>query len=680
MKPISQPRLRTLSLSILLPVIAIALWVSVSRAAPQLRGPVWDGPELDYQPAILRIQPSGRLMIVFERLNPVDQYGTFFVTFSDDAGQTWSTPQQILASVSQKIRHPALVQFGEGAFALFYLKDITGSADYRLFRATSTDGVAWSEQNQLDLGWTTEKLINPSVICEEDGTLTMVYHRLSGPSYLARSTDQGASWDSLKTQVSNANAQLPRLAKRESDSLYLVTYQVGGGDMDIYAKVSADPYNWDVTQAPFSTEFNSHDSQPEVLEDGTFLVAYAQAGEMYFDVYYRTSPDGVQWSDPNQVTSDPLHYDTQPHPLLHGIPGHLILTWSHQKSNDPYVDHDVWIDTDLLLPLQIGQPTMQVAPDLLRPGDSLVYTLTVPNIGEVPFTFSLSDTLPLDATYLPASLEASLGVFSYITGTHSITWTGMISASSQAWLTFQVLTEAILEDGTWITNTARLVDGMGVGQWIQAGARVDGLPPASMVIIPTPGQVLTSTILLVHGNAIDNVSGLRRVMVSLDGEAWQQASGLEAWSFAMADLAQGTHNLRSRAEDSVGWVEDPSSGITFTVDTLPPWLVAFEPLSGSLQVPLTASLVLSFSESMLTDTLVFQVTPDPGGWEVRWDAAGTVVTLYHASFTAGQAYEFQLISATDRAGHPALPVTVWFSTYGWYQVFGPLLFYTYPGR
>jgi hypothetical protein len=272
------------------------------------------------------------------------------VTFSSDKGETWTTPQKILNSTLSQ-RHPALVQVDEKEYLLFFLGFDIVLEDYRIYRASSSDGITWKDHGMIDLGWADKGEINPCVIREADGTLTMTYHRYHGPSYIAQSTDNGVIWDRKKTQVSNSNGALPRLAKRESDGCYLVTYQTGGSTCYVWAKTTIDPYTWPQTATPLSTTANSHDSQPIVLEGGTFLVTYARADVGYFDIHYKTSYDGLNWSDKVQVTSEPSRYDTQPHPLLHGTPGHLILTWSHQEGATPYVDHDVMIDTDLVIPL-----------------------------------------------------------------------------------------------------------------------------------------------------------------------------------------------------------------------------------------------------------------------------------------------------------------------------------------
>lgn len=332
-------------------VLFLPLCFSMSVLGSGLILPVATGPELDYQPALLRVTPSGQLLTVVERRNVGSSTFDLYVSVSGDGGQTWTTPQPALSSAFNE-RHPALVQTGPSAFALFYLLDETGAGAYRIHRATSSDGLTWADQGALNLGWSTSGEINPAVIREANGTLTMTYHRLSGPSYLARSTDQGVTWDTLKTQVSPSAAALPRIAKRESDGRYLVTYQVdpGSGNLDVYAKITTDPYNWSGKQYIVAKTPNSHDSQPIVLEDGRFVVFTAeQQGSDAFDVYYRTSADGKQWSQRVAVTTDPTRYDLQPHPILQGTPGHVMLIWSHQQSSTPYQDHDLWINTDLLI-------------------------------------------------------------------------------------------------------------------------------------------------------------------------------------------------------------------------------------------------------------------------------------------------------------------------------------------
>ncbi len=462
---------RTFSVAAVILLLGLVAATVVWGSAPQFVGPIYDGDELDYQPSIIRVQPDGRLLLVFERLALGNYFGDLYGSHSDDGGESWSVPEAILDSPLNE-RHPALLQLDEDSFILFYLVDETGGGSYRIHRATSSDGLAWTSQGAVDLGWETPGEINPSVIREADGTLTMTYHRLPYPGYshIAQSHDGGVTWDALKTQVSDGDANLPRVAKRESDGLYMVTYQVGSTDLDLFAKVTTDPYDWSGPQIPVSTDVDTHDSQPIVLEDGAFLVTYAKRPVYYYDLFYRITYDGATWSGEEQVTQDYMHYDTQPHPLGHETPGHVLLTWSHQESASPYQDHDVWIDTDLLVAPSLLGAAKSISPDIFAPElTPLTHTLTIPNTG-LTTTATLADPLPAEVVYVPDSLRASGGHYGYGAATGVVTWTGTISMNSEITITFQVTPTAELEDGEVLTNTAWLTGELGYVQTLEATA------------------------------------------------------------------------------------------------------------------------------------------------------------------------------------------------------------------
>ncbi|WP_224248723.1 exo-alpha-sialidase [Hyalangium gracile] len=315
-------------------------------AGAQTSGPIYNGSHLDYQPSPLRL-PSGDLMVVIERLGAGNS-GDLYLTTSRDGGTTWSEPRVIVGSALNE-RHPALVQLADGSFAVFYLV-VEGGGVYRIHRATSTNGRLWIPRGPLNLGWSANAEINPTVIRDVGNSLTMAYHRLNGPSFIARSLDGGATWDTLRTQVSEGNAALPRITRRDHDGLYVITYQVtaSGGRLELYSKASHDPYDWSGPASVLSAGANSHDSVPITLEDSTVVVTYIeQSGSDAFDLYYRTSTDGLQWSQATRITATPTRYDVEPHPVLQGTPGQLTLFWSYQDSTQPYVDHDIWMMKDL---------------------------------------------------------------------------------------------------------------------------------------------------------------------------------------------------------------------------------------------------------------------------------------------------------------------------------------------
>ncbi|MGD2041249.1 MAG: exo-alpha-sialidase, partial [Anaerolineae bacterium] len=643
------------------PALTVATMMTVT-APPSFRDPVDDSAELDTQPAIIRASPSGQLLVVFEREDAVNQGDLYLVT-SADGGQTWTIPLPIINS-SLDERHPALMQLEAGSFALFYAveEEADGPHPYRIHRATSSDGLAWFDQGAIDLGWTNPGEVVPSVIRDEEGTLTMTYHRLGGSAcgYLAQSTDGGVTWDTSKTEIVQAPEALPRVAKRESDARYLVTYQVdaGNGDLELYARTSTDPNQWDSSPKPVSVATNSHDGRPMVLEDGAFVVFYAQGPEGSADLYYRLSCDGWHWSDEVQVTIDPARDDAQPYALRHGIPGRAILAWAHQETSSTPDDYDVWVDNDIRLRASLCGAAKMVTPAVFSSALRLLtYTLSVPNLG-LTTTVNLLDPLPADTAYKPASLWASSGRYGYDAVREAITWTGMVSTAAEITIRFQVTTTRVLNDAQSIANTVYLTDAEGLDYSLSVLAVADALPPASTIDHPVAGQYISQTTYVVDGKAVDAVSDVAEVAVSVDGGAWQPASGQWPWRYEWTGYADGEHNLRSMATDTLGHVETPGAGITVTVDTVAPLLVAHRPAAGAVDVPLAATVVLTFSEPILPASLQFSSEPAADAWSVSWNATGTVAHLVPSGFAAGRVYTFVLSSARDFA-HNAVRASTW---------------------
>ncbi|MBX3688758.1 sialidase family protein [Dokdonella sp.] len=301
-------------------IIAVLLAAAAPAAAVEN---LTSGPAIDYQPAVIRSSDDGARVVVFERLDPSTFSGDLWLTRSSDDGATWSTPTAIIASGANE-RHPALVQNGPADYALFYLKGVGSS--YRLWRATSTDGISFSEQAQLDLGWAQSGEINPHVIRHADGTLTMSYQRLSGGSYLAQSSDGGASWDMQKTLIA-AGSQLPRIAYRESDGLYLASYQVGSSALKLYVKTSPDLRDWSAAAQDFAITGNNHDSLPVVMPDGAFALFWIRQNGNGFDLAVRRSVDAVNWEPALAITTTPNEDDVEPHPLVGSSATHVELYW-----------------------------------------------------------------------------------------------------------------------------------------------------------------------------------------------------------------------------------------------------------------------------------------------------------------------------------------------------------------
>ena len=332
-------RARTVTVSLRIALFAAVVATLVipcpSRAYDIIQ--ITDNAYVNYMPSLLQ-KADGGLMIVFERLDLSFASGDLLITLSDD-GSVWSTPVTIVATAGNE-RHPSLVQLTDGSYQVYYVSDETGG--YRIHLATSPDGVSWTRQGVVNLGWSTEDLVNPTVYREGDGSLTMTYDYLSNGGYIAHSAD-GLIWDHDRTNVSTG--ALNRIM-RHSDGTYVLSYQRKTGiwyyQIDIFTKTSADRVSWS-GENRVTTNMNSHDSFPLELADGDYGLYYAVSNGGYpYDLYTRTSSDGSSWlAEDNWLPYS--GWDTEPHPITLSS-GVVALAWPRGPEQDETEIHFVLLD------------------------------------------------------------------------------------------------------------------------------------------------------------------------------------------------------------------------------------------------------------------------------------------------------------------------------------------------
>lgn len=305
---------------------------------------VTSGPQTDYQASVIRSSDDGARIVVFERLDG-SLSGDLLLTRSTDEGVSWSEPVPAIASGASE-RHPALLQLGPESYVLFYLKGTGAASSYRIWRATSEDGIAFAEQAQIDLGWGSGGEINPHVIRHADGTLTMSYQRIGASAgiYVAQSTDDGVTWDQQQTALATGG-QLPRIAYRESDGLYLASYQVGGSALSMYVKTSTDVHDWSAAPQDFAVSGNNHDSLPVVMPDDAFALFWIRQNGGGFDLAVRRSLDGLAWDPAITITDTPAEDDVEPHPLVTSA-ATVELYWGRSLGG---LDYDIVREPEVVL-------------------------------------------------------------------------------------------------------------------------------------------------------------------------------------------------------------------------------------------------------------------------------------------------------------------------------------------
>jgi hypothetical protein len=121
----------------------------------------------------------------------------------------------------------------------------------------------------------------------------------------------------------------------------------------------------------------------------------------------------------------------------------------------------------------------------------------------------------------------------------------------------------------------------------------------------------------------------------------------------------------STGQDVADNVMYPANNIyAFTTDPISPQIQSTFPISNSNNVPLEASIIITFSEAMSSSTFKYKVQPNPGGWSQTWNQANKVVTLDHTNFSPDTTYTVTVTQAKDLVGNSlnGAPVAFSFTT------------------
>jgi uncharacterized repeat protein (TIGR01451 family) len=208
--------------------------------------------------------------------------------------------------------------------------------------------------------------------------------------------------------------------------------------------------------------------------------------------------------------------------------------------------------------------------------------------------------------------------------------------------------------GVLITDWVPITLAAGSVQVSSSGARVTPTGEVSFTwqvatLMPGQGGVIT-----VRGVASPSVGGI----FSLTNQA--------------TITAPGACFVDQNPDDNVAVAQN-------TVDTVQPKTMSKAPANGVMNAPITATVTITFSESINTRTFSYTVAPDPGGWTETWSADGQVVKLDHERFAHLRTYTFSIESAADQAGNAlsGAPHLWRFTTLPYTRVYLPLVLKIY---
>ncbi len=92
--------------------------------------------------------------------------------------------------------------------------------------------------------------------------------------------------------------------------------------------------------------------------------------------------------------------------------------------------------------------------------------------------------------------------------------------------------------------------------------------------------------------------------------------------------------------------------IFHTLDDTLPYVIATSPWDGQARYLTSAPVVIVFSKSMDPESIQFEVSHDPGGWDPVWNWDHTELKLFHDDFRKDTWHDFSLVTARDRNGNP----------------------------
>jgi hypothetical protein len=293
----------------------------------------------------------------------------------------------------------------------------------------------------------------------------------------------------------------------------------------------------------------------------------------------------------------------------------------------------------------------------------LTYTIALQNSGldDDPMVW-LTDTLPISGTYVDGSLIYPSGVGDYDPSTGVITWTGVVTASESLEINFAIVSDVDLQDGDQIINSAHIWDGVG-GLYKRTVTSTVSLPPTIIETLPADGDVsisIDAPIVVAFSKPMDSQS----LQVSLipnpggQGVEWNNRQTVFTLTHAALNYSQA-YTVSVEADDQSGMplqsgeIPNPWS---FTTEIGPaPYILATSPAAGQEGVAITETLTISFSEPVITGTLLLTVTPISGNLLIEWNDDTTVLTATtEIPWDIGQLYTIT-VAVTDEDGLGLVP-------------------------
>ncbi|UCH88796.1 MAG: Ig-like domain-containing protein, partial [Thermoplasmata archaeon] len=82
-----------------------------------------------------------------------------------------------------------------------------------------------------------------------------------------------------------------------------------------------------------------------------------------------------------------------------------------------------------------------------------------------------------------------------------------------------------------------------------------------------------------------------------------------------------------------------------------PIITSTSPADNETNVDLDQNITVYFNRTMDINSVNYTCVPDPGGWNVTWNATNNTATFSHYSFSINTTYTFEITDAKDEFGN-----------------------------
>ena len=175
-----------------------------------------------------------------------------------------------------------------------------------------------------------------------------------------------------------------------------------------------------------------------------------------------TSPDGINYETTTPYWSDDAGASALITRVFPVSPNeNITIIIKIQDTGDNLVDSAVFIDNIRFS--GYGRPEIKalktyqdVNGGSVQPGDTIKYTITLSNIGNVSHPnnpgYEFEDVIPQNTSFVQGSLYSSSGRCSYLPSENKIVWDGELPAESSVLITYEVTISSSLTETTLISN------------------------------------------------------------------------------------------------------------------------------------------------------------------------------------------------------------------------------------